>query len=140
MKQFRQFIEGADGGTGDKEAYKKFFDAKLKKYGVTSPSELSDEDKKKFYDEIDKEWKADHEEVKEWKKCGDVNRRCAGGDKRRKANRVVASEEDDCEDDEEEEVAEKKAKAYMEHEIEKACKKVKMSPAEIGDFFAALEG
>ena len=45
-----------DEATGDKEAYKKFFDAKLKKYGVTSPSQLKGDDKKKFYDEIDAEW------------------------------------------------------------------------------------
>ena len=54
--------EGKDGGTGDKEAYKKFFDAKLKKYGVTSPAQLKGDDKKKFYDEIDAEWKGDNEE------------------------------------------------------------------------------
>ena len=53
--------EGKDGGTGDKEAYKKFFDAKLKKYGVTSPSQLKGDDKKKFYDEIDAEWEGDNE-------------------------------------------------------------------------------
>ena len=51
-----------DEATGDKEAYKKFFDAKLKKYGVTSPSQLKGDDKKKFYDEIDAEWKGDNEE------------------------------------------------------------------------------
>ena len=54
--------EGKDGGTGDKEAYKKFFNAKLKKYGVTSPSQLKGDDKKKFYDEIDAEWEGDNEE------------------------------------------------------------------------------
>ena len=54
--------EGKDGGTGDKEAYKKFFDAKLKKYGVTSPAQLKGDDKKKFYDEIDGEWEGDNEE------------------------------------------------------------------------------
>jgi hypothetical protein len=48
--------------SGDKEAYNKFFDAKLKKYGVKSPDELSGEDKKKFYDEIDAEWEGDNEE------------------------------------------------------------------------------
>jgi len=53
--------EGKDGGTGDKAAYKKFFDAKLKKYGVTSPSQLKGADKKKFYDEIDAEWEGDNE-------------------------------------------------------------------------------
>ena len=46
---------------GDKEEYMKFFAGKLKKYGVKSPSELSDEDKKKFFDEIDKGWKGDNE-------------------------------------------------------------------------------
>ena len=47
--------------SGGDEAYKKFFNAKLKKYGVKSPAELSDDDKKKFYDEIDKEWEGDNE-------------------------------------------------------------------------------
>jgi len=50
-----------DEATGDKEAYKKFFNAKLKKYGVTSPSQLKGDDKKKFYDEIDAEWEGDNE-------------------------------------------------------------------------------
>ena len=50
-----------DEATGDKEAYKKFFDAKLKKYGVTSPAQLKGDDKKKFYDEIDAEWEGDNE-------------------------------------------------------------------------------
>ena len=53
--------EGKDGGTGDKAAYQKFFNAKLKKYGVKSPSELEGDDKKKFYDEIDAEWEGDNE-------------------------------------------------------------------------------
>ncbi len=47
--------------SGDKKAYQAFFDKKLKKYGVGSPSELSGEEKKKFYDEIDKEWEGDNE-------------------------------------------------------------------------------
>ena len=51
-----------DEATGDKEAYKKFFNAKLKKYGVKSPEELDDDEKKKFYDEIDAEWEGDNEE------------------------------------------------------------------------------
>jgi hypothetical protein len=50
-----------DEATGDKEAYKKFFNAKLKKYGVSSPSELEGDAKKKFYDEIDAEWEGDNE-------------------------------------------------------------------------------
>jgi len=50
-----------DEASGGKEAYQKFFNAKLKKYGVKSPAELSDDDKKKFYDEIDAEWEGDNE-------------------------------------------------------------------------------
>mgnify|MGYP006083794855 CR=1 FL=1 len=53
--------EGKDGGTGDKKAYQAFFDKKLKKYGVKSPAELEGDAKKKFYDEIDAEWKGDNE-------------------------------------------------------------------------------
>jgi len=36
--------------------YQKFFKGKLKKYGVKSPSELDKEDRKKFFDEVDKDW------------------------------------------------------------------------------------
>ncbi len=45
----------------DKEAYQKFFDGKLAKWKVKSPAELSDEDKKKFFDEIKDEWKGTNE-------------------------------------------------------------------------------
>ena len=38
---------------GDKEAYKKFFNAALKKFGVSSPDELEGEKKKKFFDYVD---------------------------------------------------------------------------------------
>lgn len=48
--------------TGDKEAYTKFFNAKLKKYGVESADELEGDKKKEFFDEIDKEWEGDNEE------------------------------------------------------------------------------
>jgi hypothetical protein len=44
---------------GDKEEYQKFFKEKLDKYDVKSPAELSDEDKKKFFNEIEKEWTKD---------------------------------------------------------------------------------
>ena len=48
--------------SGDKEAYKKFFDSALKKFGIDSPADLkSDEEKKKFYDYIDKNWEGDDE-------------------------------------------------------------------------------
>ena len=39
-----------------KKVIKIFFKEKLKKYSVESPDELSTEDKKKFFNEIDAEW------------------------------------------------------------------------------------
>jgi len=47
---------------GDKEEYQKFFRKILKKYNVESPAELSYDDKKKFFEEIDAGWKSDVEE------------------------------------------------------------------------------
>jgi hypothetical protein len=49
--------------SGDKEAYKKFFDAALKKFKVSSPAELKGDDKKKFFDYIDKNWEGDNEKA-----------------------------------------------------------------------------
>jgi len=39
--------------------YDNFFKKKLKEWNVTSPSELSKEDKKKFFNEVEKEWKGE---------------------------------------------------------------------------------
>ena len=57
MKSLKELILGE----GTKEEYQKFFNKKLKKFDVKSVSELDDEDKKKFFNEIDKEWKGDNE-------------------------------------------------------------------------------
>ncbi len=48
--------------SGDKEAYQKFFNGMLKKFGVKSADELDDDKKKEFYDEIDAGWEGDNEE------------------------------------------------------------------------------
>jgi len=48
--------------SGDKEAYQKFFNGALKKFGVKSPSQLKGDKKKEFFDYVDKNWTADHEE------------------------------------------------------------------------------
>lgn len=47
--------------SGGKEEYQAFFQKKLDKYGVKSPEDLDDDKKKAFFDEVDKEWKADKE-------------------------------------------------------------------------------
>lgn len=96
MKNFKSFIT-----EGSAAEYKKFFDKKLAKFKVKSPAELSDDEKKKFFNEIEKEWKGEKDEelVKEFIKSDGARRRCAGGDGRK--NRKVKTEEDD-EDEEEE--------------------------------------
>jgi hypothetical protein len=43
------------------EEYMKYFRGKLKKYKVNSPAELDDAQKKKFFNEVDKGWKAEDE-------------------------------------------------------------------------------
>ncbi|MDP7159326.1 MAG: hypothetical protein QF855_01860, partial [Candidatus Pacebacteria bacterium] len=49
---------------GDKEAYQKFFKKTLEKFGVDSPADFkSDEEKKKFFDYIDKNWKGTDEPI-----------------------------------------------------------------------------
>ena len=87
---------------GSKEEYKKFFDKKLAKWKIKSPAELSDEDKKKFFSEIEKEWTGDKDEevVKEYIKKDGARRRCAGGDGRK--NKKVKTEEEESEEEEEE--------------------------------------
>jgi len=66
-KKMKKAQEPAPGqmaeASGDKEAYKKFFNAALKKFKVSSPAELKGDDKKKFYDYIDKNWEADNEKA-----------------------------------------------------------------------------
>jgi hypothetical protein len=42
--------------------YEKFFNKKLKKFGVSSPNELSAEDKKRFFAEIEDGWDGDDED------------------------------------------------------------------------------
>ena len=53
--------------TEDQDAYVKFFQSALKKFNVDSPAQLSKEKKKEFFNYVDKNYKADDEEVKEEK-------------------------------------------------------------------------
>ena len=55
MKSIKQIREASGG----KEAYMKFFNSLLKKFGVDSPSELSGDKKKKFFNAVDKGWEGD---------------------------------------------------------------------------------
>ena len=58
----KQKIQLDEAKSGDKEAYRKFFDKALKKFGVKSPGELEGKKEKEFYDYVDKNWKSDKEE------------------------------------------------------------------------------
>ena len=77
--EYRKYMERLTPGetikekSGDKEAYQKFFNSALKKFGVKSPAELEDDKKKEFYDYIDKNWKGDHEEAFEFAKESKVS-------------------------------------------------------------------
>jgi len=82
---------------GDKEDYMKFFAGKLKKYGVKSPAELDDEKKKKFFNEIEKDWTHDSkEEVEVEKKEENLGKRVKA--------RMKAEAEDEKEDEDEDPV------------------------------------
>lgn len=69
MGKFREWLREAECKKNVNEEtvkeeteYQKFFAKKLEKFGVSSPAELSVEDKKKFFDEIDAEWEGEKEE------------------------------------------------------------------------------
>ena len=48
---------------GSKEEYQKFFNAAMKKFGIDSPADLkSDEEKKKFFNYVDKNYKGEKDE------------------------------------------------------------------------------
>ena len=73
MKKFTETIKASKESkaltekTEAQKKYAEFFTGKLDKYGVASPTELSDEDKKKFFDEVEKEWTAQSESSEEKK-------------------------------------------------------------------------
>jgi len=99
---------------GDKEDYMKFFAGKLKKYGVKSPAELSGEDKKKFFNEIEKDWKHDSSEEVE------VEEKEESLGKRVKARMEAEDEEPEEEDEDEDPVGEpEEDDEPSEEEIEK---------------------
>ena len=58
-----KLFEELDEGT--KEEYQKFFNAAMKKFGIDSPADLkSDEEKKKFFDYVDKNYTGEKDEEK----------------------------------------------------------------------------
>ena len=54
-------LEKIDNYLSEESEYQKFFNKMLDKYSVDSPADLSDKEKKKFFDEIDKGYKSKRE-------------------------------------------------------------------------------
>jgi len=52
-----KYVMGEEELSNKQKSYRKFFDGALKKHGVSSPSELSGEKKKKFFSYIKANWK-----------------------------------------------------------------------------------
>jgi hypothetical protein len=65
MKRSKEPAAGqmTEAQSGGKEEYQKFFNAALKKFKVSSPADLKGDDKKKFYDYVDKNWEGDNEKA-----------------------------------------------------------------------------
>jgi hypothetical protein len=61
LGRYYEISETVKEETGDKEEYQKFFNAALKKFGVSSPDELDDDKKKEFYNYVDANWEGDNE-------------------------------------------------------------------------------
>ena len=65
--EYRKYMERLTPGEtikeGTKEEYQKFFNAAMKKFKIDSPADLkSDEEKKKFFDYVDKNYKGEKDE------------------------------------------------------------------------------
>ena len=65
VQEWEDAVETRVISDGDKEAYQKFFNSALKKFGVSSPAELEGDKKKEFFNYVDKNWKGDHEGVEQ---------------------------------------------------------------------------
>ena len=59
----KSLIEASKKVLQSEEEYKAFFAKAMKKFGISSPSELSGDKEKEFYDYIDKNWKGKKEQV-----------------------------------------------------------------------------
>ena len=70
MITFREWLREAE----ESKEYKEYFKKILAKYNVEDPSELSKEDKQKFFDDVDAGWKGEKEEpeIDEKKVCNEA--------------------------------------------------------------------
>ena len=82
-KLSNDLVEAAKKVMTSEEEYKVFFSKALKKFKVDSPADFkSDEEKKKFFDYIDKNYKGKSEDIskmQEWISAGGERRRVKEG-------------------------------------------------------------
>lgn len=91
----KTLLEKIEMFTEEKDSeYQKFFKKKLKEFGVEEPDELSKEDKKKFYSEVEKEWDKEEDHVDESEDEEDDDE-----DEEKKDKKKSDDDEDDDEDD-----------------------------------------
>jgi hypothetical protein len=101
---------------GSKEEYQAFFQAALKKFGVDSPADFkSDEEKKKFFDYVDKNYKGEKsEEAEPCPECGKIHEGNCSEEKVEEAKKkdedvtINVDDEEDEDDDEDEDEKKKK--------------------------------
>ena len=62
MNGLRESIKNVIKNLKEETEYQKFFAKALKKYGKSSPAAMSDDEKKEFFDYVDRNWKGAHEE------------------------------------------------------------------------------
>lgn len=123
MKKFSEWIGAIREAENLKEesdkqaAYQEFFMKKLKEFGVTSPAELDDDKKKKFFDEISSEWDSEKGAANEGEVVSEENT-CDCGSAGCKCNEeeVKAEEPSDEEDPKEEVASESKEEEEKEEE------------------------
>jgi hypothetical protein len=97
--------------------YQKFFKSALKKFGVSSPSELDGEKEKEFYDYVDKNWKGKDEKPEAGEKSESLSLNDtfkaifeASKSKTEEIDDEISDEEDEPKGAEDEEPKKKKAK------------------------------
>ncbi len=97
-------VTPTDVQEGDKAEYEAFFKKAMKKFGISSPADLkSDEEKKKFFDYVDKNYKGEKNEETEIEEGNEFSKALRTARKEGKSTFNVDGKEYTVEDYDEEE-------------------------------------
>jgi hypothetical protein len=96
-----ELLEASRTVLQNSKEYEDFFQATLKKFGVTSPAELDGEKKKEFFDYIDKNWKGDDEKKEEVKE-GELPPALKKAIDKKKEDEDESDDDDDDDEDKDE--------------------------------------